>query len=189
MIAQRHEHQQICPYADQKSQCDSCDRDNGLWYVAHVRSRHEKYVAEQLTARNVSHYLPLLEIRRKWSDRRKLVKQPLFPGYVFANISHGDHVSILKVRGVVQLVGANGTPWPVPADQIEAIRIALGCTLKCNPYPYLKLGQEVYVTKGPLKGHHGILIEKNSKHRLVLSIHLIGQSVSVEIDATDVEPL
>lgn len=165
------------------------EQRDAFWYAAHVRSRHEKLVAEELSAKSISHYLPLIEKRKQWSDRRMLVKEPVFPGYLFVNISLDVRADVLETRGVVQLVGSNGKLWPVPDDEIEAIRMALNGGLKCDPYPYLKVGNEVYVTRGSLKGYHGVLIEKNKKHRLVLSIHLIGQALSVEIDAADVKPL
>lgn len=159
------------------------------WFAVHVRSRHEKLVSEELESKNISHYLPLLEKRKKWSDRWKLVHEPLFPNYLFVNISSDRRINVLDTRGVVQIVGAGDKPWPIPEQEIAAIRQAIECNLKCDPYPYLKCGTEVYVIHGPLKGYHGILIEKDKKHRLVLSIHLLNQSMSVEINATDVKPV
>jgi transcription antitermination factor NusG len=159
------------------------------WYALHTRSRHEKSVSLELSQKGIKHYLPLVETVKKWSDRRKLVEEPLFPGYIFVNISCEDQISALETRGAVQFIGSNGKPWLVPPKQVEAVYIALSSKLKCDPYPYLKVGANVYVTRGPLKGYHGILIEKNKKHRLILSVHLIGQSIAVEIDAADVKPI
>jgi transcription antitermination factor NusG len=46
----------------------------------------------------------------------------------------------------------------------------------------------VEVVHGPLTGVVGRLVRKNDKARLVLSVDLIGQAVSVEVDAADVRP-
>jgi transcription antitermination factor NusG len=46
----------------------------------------------------------------------------------------------------------------------------------------------VEVMHGPLTGVVGRLVRKNEKARLVLSVDLIGQAVSVEVDAADVRP-
>jgi len=160
------------------------------WYAAYVRSRHEKVIVSQLSAKGITQYLPLIERLKKWSDRRVMIKEPIFPGYVFVNISYENRVSVLEIRGVVRLVGPNIKElWPIPVEEIKAIHKALNSNLACDPYPYLNVGKEVCVMRGPLQGCQGILIEKNKKHRLVLSIHLIGQSISVEIDAADVKPL
>ena len=45
----------------------------------------------------------------------------------------------------------------------------------------------VEVKAGPLKGVVGRLVRKGSHARLVLSVDLIGQAVSVEVDAADVK--
>lgn len=159
------------------------------WYAIHVRSRHEKCVAEELITRKVVHYLPLIERQKKWSDRRVFIKEPAFPGYIFVNIPYEDRIPVLETKGVVQLIGSNGQPWSIPAEEIEAVYKALNSKLKCDLYPNLKVGTEVYVTRGPLKGCHGQLIEKNKKHRLIFSVQMIGQSLAVEINAADVKPL
>jgi transcription termination/antitermination protein NusG len=83
----------------------------------------------------------------------------------------------------VYIIGADGKPWPIPEQEITVIRQAREGNLKCDPYPYLQCGTEVCVVRGPLKGYHGILVEKNKKHRLILSVHLINKSISVEIEA------
>jgi transcription antitermination factor NusG len=50
----------------------------------------------------------------------------------------------------------------------------------------IREGAQVEVIHGPLKGVTGRLVRKNDKARLVLSVDLIGQAVSVEVDAADV---
>ena len=47
----------------------------------------------------------------------------------------------------------------------------------------------VEVVHGPLRGVIGRLMRKDSpRARLVLSVDLIGQAVSVDVDAADVKP-
>ncbi len=157
-----------------------------FWFAVRTRSRHEKLVVEQLSAKDITHFLPLIETKSRWSDRWKLVHVPLFPGYLFTRITLVQRIEILETRGVVEMVGSNGKPWPVPSDEVEAVRIALESKLKCDPYPYLKEGMQVEVVKGPLKDFRGILVKKHKRHKLILSVSLIGRSVSVEINAGDV---
>lgn len=159
------------------------------WFAVHVRSRHEKMVAGQLASRSVDHWLPLLERRKRWSDRFKTVHEPLFPGYLFVNIHWDDRVEVLSARGVVRLVSSGGLPCPVPDHEIEAIRMSLEEQLQVDPYPHLAEGMDVEVCRGVLKGHRGVLVEKHRRHRLILSVSLIGQSVAVEIDSADVRPV
>ena len=60
--------------------------------------------------------------------------------------------------------------------------------LAFDPVPMLQEGMMVEVVHGPLKHVIGRLVRKNEKARLVLSVDLIGQGVSVEVDAADVKP-
>ena len=46
----------------------------------------------------------------------------------------------------------------------------------------------VEVVHGPLKGVVGRLVRKGAHARLMLAVDLIGQAVSVEVDAADVKP-
>jgi hypothetical protein len=47
----------------------------------------------------------------------------------------------------------------------------------------------VEVIRGPLSGLRGILLRKGARARVVVSVHLIHQSASVEMDGYDVAPL
>jgi transcription antitermination factor NusG len=60
--------------------------------------------------------------------------------------------------------------------------------LHFDPCPLIKEGMMVEVTHGPLRGVVGRLMRKDQAHaRLILAVDLIGQAVSVEVDAADVK--
>jgi transcription antitermination factor NusG len=159
------------------------------WYAAYTSANHEKRVALQVRQRAVEHYLPVYESVRQWKDRRMKLDLPLFPGYVFVRLALRDRLHVLQVPGVVRLVGFNGTPTPIPDQEIESLRLALAEGLRAEPHPYLKVGRRVLITRGPLAGREGVL--KRWKHdlRVVLSTELIQRSISVEVDASAVMPV
>jgi transcription antitermination factor NusG len=76
----------------------------------------------------------------------------------------------------------------VPDREIEAIQRAVTSSLQVEPFPFLKCGTRVRVTRGPLEGVEGVLIRKKNLWRLVLSVDMLAQSVAVEVHASDVEP-
>ena len=86
------------------------------------------------------------------------------------------------------VVSFNGEPVPIPDHEIEGIRTLVSSTLPYDPCPMIKAGAMVEVVHGPLKGVVGRLTRKGSQARLVLSVDLIGQAVSVQVDAADVQP-
>lgn len=159
------------------------------WYAVYTKSRHEKVAETNLKNRGVTTFLPLREVVSRWKDRNKTIHVPLFPSYVFVNIGTMDLHRVIYTKGVLKVVGTNGTPVPVPADQVEAIKVLVQSKIKYDPYPYFERGREVLIKSGPLQGVVGKIMEKRSRHRFVLSIDLIKKSVSLEIDVLDIELL
>lgn len=157
------------------------------WYAVWIRSRHEKAVRDQLERKHVEVFLPTYQKWSRWKDRKKQIEWPLFPGYCFARFDATDRLPVLKCDGVVSIVGAEGAPSPIPEIEIDSIRQLIESELSYDPCPMIKEGDMVEVKSGPLKGVVGRLVRKGSHARLVLSVNLIGQAVSVEVDAADVK--
>jgi transcriptional antiterminator NusG len=158
------------------------------WYAIWTRSRHEKHVRDQLAQKHVDVFLPTIAKWSRWKDRKKKIEWPLFPGYVFARFDAANRLPILKCDGVVSIIGTDGHPSVIPELEIEGIRTLVDSELSYDPCPLIKEGMMVQVKSGPLKGVVGRLVRKGAHARLVLSVDLIGQAVSVEVDAADVKP-
>jgi transcription termination/antitermination protein NusG len=155
------------------------------WYAAYTRANHEKRVSEQLAVSGVEHFLPLYSSMRRWKDRRIRLNMPLFPGYVFVRMALRDRLQVLQVPGVARLVGFDGAPVALPADEIETLRASLAKNVRVQPHPYVVVGQRVSLRSGPLAGLTGILLRRKSGARFVVSVHLIQRSVAVEMDEAD----
>lgn len=159
------------------------------WYAIRTRSRHEKRVRDQLSTRGIEPFLPLMNRWRQWKDRRKQVALPVFPGYCFARFPISERRAVVTVHGVVQILGNHEGPVPVPDIEIDGVRRLVTSTLPVDPHPYLREGDLVEVVRGPLAGLQGMLVRKGSRARLVISVRLIEQAVSVELNADDVFPV
>ena len=158
------------------------------WFAVWTRSRHEQVVREQLERKGVETFLPTILKWSRWKDRKKQISWPLFPGYCFARFDAVDRLPILKCTGVVNIVSFDGEPAPIPESEIAGIRTLVDSELAYDSCPLIHEGDMVEVTHGPLKGVAGRLVRKGAHARLVLSVELIGQGVSVEVDAADVRP-
>ncbi len=158
------------------------------WYAIWTRSRHEQVVREQLERKKFEAFLPTITRWSRWKDRKKKIDWPLFPGYCFARFDLEDTLPILKCTGVVNIVSFEGKPAPIPDYELDSIRTLVTSDLQYDPCPLIREGMMVEVVHGPLKGVIGRLTRKDAaKARLVLSVDLIGQAVSVEVDAADVK--
>jgi transcription antitermination factor NusG len=159
------------------------------WYAIWTRSRHEQLVREQLERKHLEAFLPTITKWSRWKDRKKKIDWPLFPGYCFARFDASAALPVLKCVGVVNIVSFDGKPAPIPDQQLDSIRLLVDSRLQYDPCPLIHEGMMVEVVHGPVRGVVGRLMRKDShRARLVLSVDLIGQAVSVEVDAADVRP-
>lgn len=159
------------------------------WYVLYTRAHHEKRIARQMQECELGVFLPLYRSVHRWSDRRKELQLPLFPGYLFVYTDLAERSRILRVAGIVHFVCFNGQPTPVPAAEIENLRSALSGNPRLQPHPYLKMGRRVRVHSGPMAGVEGILTGRKGRLRVVLTIDLIMRSVAAEVGADEIEPV
>ena len=159
------------------------------WYALRTKSRHEKVVRERLDREGVETLLPTMKRLSRWKDRKKEIEVPLFPGYCFVRFSLQRKLSVLKIIGVVDIVGCGHRPEAIPDEEILALKAVTTSFLKYDAHPYLKEGMVVEVVGGILKGVRGILLPKRKGHRLAIGIRLIQRAVAVEIDAMDVVPI
>jgi transcriptional antiterminator NusG len=158
------------------------------WFAVWTRSRHEQVVRDQLERKHFDAFLPTITRWSRWKDRKKKIDWPLFPGYCFVRFDPADTLPILKCTGVVNIVSFEGKPASIPEYELESIRVLVGSDLQFDPCPMIHEGMMVEVAYGPLRGVIGRLMRKDAQRaRLVLSVNLIGQAVSVEVDAADVK--
>ena len=161
------------------------------WYALYTRSRHEKQVAAFLQRQGVEAYVPL---RRSWSsrkDRKVTIEVPALPGYLFVRcILYAETRALIKrASGVLRLVENAGRPAVIPESQVESLRAALSHAFNAEGHPYLKVGDRVRVSRGPMVGAEGYLVRvAENRHRLVIAVDYVNQALSVEIDAGSVDP-
>lgn len=159
------------------------------WHALYTRHQHEKIAAHILTEKGFEVFLPLYSTVHRWKDRAKKLSLPLFPGYVFFQGGLERRHDIVSTMGVHSLVCV-GTQVAVISDQeIHAVRRAADACTATEPHPFLRNGDRVRVTSGPLHGVEGILIRKKDGLRLILSINLLQRSIAVEVDALAVAPV
>ena len=152
------------------------------WYVLQCRVRKESMISAQLEGQGFQCFLPKYKSIREWSDRKKVVEQPLFPGYVFCRFEYSQRRPVVLTPGVLQVVGCGKSPIPVEQKEIEAIQLAVASELPSQPWPYMEIGERVRIHTGKLAGLEGILINFKGNHRVVLSVTLLQRSVALEVD-------
>jgi transcription antitermination factor NusG len=162
-------------------------RRSTQWFAVYTVHRHEKRVSELLLDRKIETVLPLYKVARQWKKRAPVVVEfPLFPCYLFVNISREARGSVLGVPGVISIVGSPSEPWPLRSCEIEALQLGSKMGV-VEPHSYLTVGEKVKIKNGPMTGMEGILTRKKNALRFVLTLEAIMRSVVVEVDANDIE--
>jgi transcription antitermination factor NusG len=159
------------------------------WYAVYTRHSHERTVRDAFESREIESYLPTYSLRRRRANRcMSELTLPLFPTYIFARIAWAEHARLLEVPSVISIVGF-GTKRPtIPETEITALRAALELE-HTAPHPYLNIGERVRIRSGPLQGLIGIVLRKGNNLRVVLSVQLIMQSVVVDAEEWNLEPI
>lgn len=161
------------------------------WYVLYVRMHHEKKTAEKLKVAGVTHYLPVQEVIRQWSDRRRKLQVVVIPMMIFVRTSDAERVRLLKE--IPALTGSlidrtTRRPAIIRDEDMERFMFMLDYSEEAVRFisEPLLVGEQVQVIKGPLRGLKGELIEMDGKSQVVVRIEQLG-CASVELPVGFVE--
>lgn len=161
---------------------------NKHWYVLYTKSNCEKKVNELLLKKGIEVYCPLNKVYRQWSDRRKQLSVPLFPSYVFVNVTENE-LSLLKsmTSKIVNVLYWLGRPAIIKDKEITEIKTFL------KQHTDVKLekrnvdvNDQVVVIRGPFYNQHGVvqLIKNNS---VVLSLPSLGYNMIAELEVSNIQ--
>ena len=159
------------------------------WHAVWTRSRHEPLVCSELAARRIDTFLPTFTQVSRWSDRKKLIAWPLFPGYCFARFEPALLSKVVRCNGVVAVLSNGGRPVPIPGFEIEALQRMVASGLPYDPCSHLAPGSRVRVVSGPLSGVVGRVVRKGPQTLLVLAVELLNSGARVQVSAWDIQPL
>ena len=163
-------------------------KDNKKWFAVYVKSRSEKKVFKLLEDVGIESFLPLITRVKQWSDRKKKVDEPLFRSYLFVNIQLADYYRVLQIPGVVKFITFEKQPVPVPDNQIIAIKEYISdIDLQNINYDDFKEGELVRIKSGQMKDLIGRFVKINGKHRIIVDIEVVGQSLPINIARSNVE--
>lgn len=154
------------------------------WLALYSRPRWEKKVNQLLTDKGLESYCPLNKVRRKWSDRVKLVEEPLFKSYVFVRVDDEDRTVVRMTPGVVNFVYWNGKPAVIREKEIQAIKRFLDEheNVEVEPLSIQKY-ERVKITSGPLMDQEGEVMDV--RHKTVkVAIDSLGYVLIAHIERT-----
>ena len=159
------------------------------WYAVNTRPRWEKKISEILDTRGIENYCPLNKVVRQWSDRKKVILEPIFKGYVFVKVNEEKKWDIKRIDGIINYVYWLGKPAQIKNEEINTIKKFL------NEFKDIQVeeigfsvNQKVRIKHGILMNYEGILLEL-SGNRAIVRIESMGLQLSAQFDKKNLEKI
>ncbi|CAH0166364.1 Transcription antitermination protein RfaH [Pedobacter sp. Bi27] len=163
---------------------------NYRWYPVYTRSRAEKKANEELNRKGIQTYLPLKKAVKHWSDRKKIVEEPLIKSYLFVYISAREYAEVLMTNGVARFIYFSSQVASIPDQQIHDLKLLLATDADLELIDYdIKPGESVLIKAGPFKGIIAELVSLQNKQRIILRLQNMGYSININTSIAFVEPL
>jgi transcriptional antiterminator RfaH len=160
------------------------------WYPIYTRSRAEKKVQAALIKKNIVVYLPLKKVLKQWSDRKKIVEEPLLKSYLFVYISSKEYSEVTMTQGISRFIYFSGEIATIPNKQLEDLKLLLANAEDLEVIDYeISPGEKVLIKAGPFKGIIAELISLKRKKSIVLRLQHLGYAVHINTSMAFVEPI
>lgn len=147
-----------------------------FWYAIYTLPRWEKKVASLLLEAGITHYCPTTKVEKQWSDRRKIIYEPVFRGYVFVKLEEDKKWEIKNIRGVVNFVYWLGKPAQIRNEEIDTIKKFL------NEFDGVEVESRVFLKESKVRIKQGILMNYKG-----IVVEVLGNRVIVKLDSLDLQ--
>jgi transcriptional antiterminator RfaH len=163
---------------------------NYKWYPVYTRSRAEKKASDELNRKGIATYLPLKKTVKQWSDRKKIIEEPLIKSYLFVYISAKEYAEVLMTNGITRFIYFSSQIASIPEQQIHDLKLLLATDADLELINYdIKPGERVLIKAGPFKGVIAELVSVQNKQRIILRLQEMGYSININTSIAFVEPL
>lgn len=162
--------------------------ENEFWYVVYTLPRWEKKVAQLLTNKDIENYCPTNRVEKQWSDRKKIVNEPLFKGYIFLRIRENIKWDIKNIPGIINYVYWLGKPAKVKQVEIDTIKMFLKEFDNVEVNDIIEVNKKVSVRQGVLMNYKGLVLQ-NMGNKVKVLINSMGISLTAVFESKDLELL
>ena len=161
--------------------------DSKKWYAVYTKPRCEKKVADLLVKKGIENYCPLNKVQKQWSDRKKIILEPLFTSYVFVRIAAEEQLAVRQTHGILNFVYWLSKPAVIRNDEIDIIKRFL------NEHSCVRLEKVavnvndiVKIVTGPFMEQEGqVILLKNKTVRIMFPS--LGYWMHAEVEISNVK--
>ena len=166
------------------------NKSNVKWYAVYTKPRAEKKVFERLQQIGIETFLPLEKKVRVWSDRKKVVEEPLFKSYIFVRVNYiKERINVASIDGIINFVRFSGEVNSVNDKEINTIKTLLTTNAEFElSSENFRQGDKVKVIIGSLAGTEGEVV-KGKKGKVLFRMESVQQSILVTISTDYLEKI
>jgi transcription antitermination factor NusG len=161
------------------------------WYAVYTKPRWEKKIDAVLTRKGIESWCPLQKIERQWSDRKKVIEDPLFKSYVFVHIDDDERTKVLSTDGVLNFVYYLGKPAVIRHEEVDTIKRYLAekdATILIISQEGFKEDTRIMVNHGVFMGNEGTVM-RGGRKKIYVKLESLGHVMVVEFPAEYLSPL
>jgi transcription antitermination factor NusG len=166
--------------------------ENGKkWFAAYTKPRWEKKVSRVLEQKGVECWCPLRKIEKQWSDRKKIIEEPLFTSYVFVRVNDSERTQVLMTDGILNFVYYVGTPAIIRDEEIDIIKKYLSekeASISVQSLNSLDENTRIKVNHGVFMDTTGTVL-KGGKKKVFVKLESLDQVMIVEFPVEYLSPL
>ena len=152
------------------------------WFAAYTKPRWEKKVSSVLERKGVECWCPLKKTERQWSDRKKVIEEPLFTSYVFVRIDETEKSVVLMTDGILNFVYYIGKPAIIRDEEIDIIKKFLSekqASVSVQSLASLDENTRIKVNHGIFMDTTGTVL-KGGKKKVFVKLESLDQVMVVE---------
>ena len=158
------------------------------WWAAYTLTRREKDFMRKIRAHEIGFYGPTIEKRYKSpAGRIRTSFIPLFSNYVFVYADEDERIKCLETNTLSSIKPI--VDIEVFLHELRQIKKAIASKAELLPETKIEVGEKVRVLNGAFKGYEGLVVRREGKTRLLLSLQFLEQGVSIELDQCQLAPL
>ena len=159
------------------------------WTAVYTKPRCEKVVAEHCRRHGLTCYLPLRRRAKRYQRRTVVTFIPMFPGYVFAQISAEAKTVVGRSSKAVAVLPVSAVQETRLVEELQGLQLLEQADLEAElvVQPELAPGKTITISNGPLQGLQGVVERRQQKARITVNVEMLGQSVYVDLDVGEVD--
>jgi transcription antitermination factor NusG len=160
------------------------------WLAIYTKPRWEKKVHGTLVHKQIESWCPLQKVTRQWSDRKKIIEDPIFKSYVFVHITDDERLRVLQTEGVLNFVYYLGKPAIIKDEEVANIKSYLlenDVSFEIQSLRSFAENDKVIIKQGVFMDNIGTVV-KSGVRKLYVRLESLDQVMIVEFPASFVEP-